>query len=99
MSEPRTERVLREVAAERARQTEKWGLPHHSLGHWWLILGEEIGEAAKEATEVVAEASSKAYAASCLELFRTELIQAIAVGVQIVEDLDRNKHLEPKEWR
>lgn len=39
---------LRARAAEEfGRQDRKWGLQDHKLGDWWLILSEELGEAAQ----------------------------------------------------
>ena len=49
----RTDRVLAHVAAERGRQDAKWGPQHHYPAEWFVILMEEVGEAAQAALDDV----------------------------------------------
>lgn len=74
---PMTPRVIIEVIKERNRQDEKWGVQYHRPLYWIGILGEEYGEACKEAIEFN---TSK---------FRAELVQVAAVAIAAIEDLDR----------
>lgn len=82
--------VLREVAAERHRQNQKWGEQNHNPIEWIGILTEEVGEAAKEAVDAHFGYSPEPIA--CLERYRMELIQVAAVAVQAIECLDRETH-------
>ena len=65
------------IAQEIVRQDEKWGIQDHSLGDWWLIVGEEDGEAA------AAILQGRFSVAEC------ELIHAITVRVRMIEKLRR----------
>lgn len=87
-------KIAIEIFKERDRQTEKWGKQEHSTVEWIAILTEEVGEAAKEAVDYhfinsydkrisVVEAQSQR-----LINYRKELIQVMAVAMQMVEDLD-----------
>ena len=95
------ENILNQIKAERERQNEKWGEQNHSVIEWQAILMEEVGEAAKEATdfhfknfvknidgEMVAPANGDQ--ALRLSRYRKELIQVAAVAVQMIECLERN---------
>ena len=95
------EKALQDVRDERQRQTEKWGEQNYPVIEWQAILMEEVGEAAKEATdfhfknpvknfegEMVAPANGDQ--ALRLSRYRKELIQVAAVAVQMIECLDRN---------
>lgn len=42
------ERVLKDIAAERMAQDDKWGPQHHDRITWFAILMEEVGELAEE---------------------------------------------------
>ena len=76
-----TEAALADVAHERQRQHEKWGVQRHGWGDWMAILGEEFGEASKAAVEVTFNGASVAD-------LRAELIHVAAVALQIVEHID-----------
>lgn len=84
LAQARTLAVLDEVAAERVRQTAKWGEQNHDPVGWSAILSEENGEVAKEVTHLLPPATGFDGAA-----YRTELIQTAAVAVQAVECFDR----------
>lgn len=82
--EPRaTLEVLRAVAGERAAQDRKWGRQVHDYGTWKAVLGEEEGEADREFLRLKFTAKNRGAA------FRTELVQAAAVLVAMVECGDR----------
>lgn len=78
-----TERALAAVANERNRQRDKWGVQQHSPAEWMAILGEEFGEACREAVDVQWEHPGFSW-----QRLRQELVETAAVAVQIVEWLD-----------
>lgn len=81
--------VLADVANERDRQHAKFGEQNHSPANWFLILGEEYGEASKEACEF-----TFAYPGDQKERLlrlRKELVEVAAVAVAMIESLDRNE--------
>jgi len=80
-----TDRVLRDINAERRRQDEKWGVPNHRPFKWISILGEEFGEVCKAALEVHFK---KEYVDDYSD-YRKELIEVAAVAVAAIENLDR----------
>lgn len=69
--------ILREILAERRRQDQKFGKQHHAAERWFVILGEEVGEVAREVYE------------QNLHALREELIQCAAVCLAWLEDIDR----------
>lgn len=71
-----------DVAAERQRQNEKWGVQRHEWGDWIAILGEEFGEACQEALRLKFDRSNRLLA------LRAELVQVAAVSAQIIEHID-----------
>ena len=91
--------VITDVKKERERQNKKWGIQDRSAVEWIAILGEEFGEASKEAVDFyfangeskddVFMPPSEEIQAERLENLRTELIQVAAVAVQAVENIDR----------
>lgn len=78
--------ILSEIATERVRQDAKWGEQNHSPIEWIAILGEEFGEASKEALEHHFKYAGNEGLAN----YRKELIQVAAVAVSMIECLDRN---------
>lgn len=82
--------VLAEVVHERMKQDAKWGQQNHEPAFYYAILAEEVGEAAKEVVEYNMDRSLKRRLERAKKL-REELIQTIAVGVAMVESLDRNE--------
>ena len=84
--------ILTKIKDERARQDEKWGVQLHSLPMWLTILGEEFGEACKEAcgftssTDIIDRATA-------LINFKKELIQVAAVCVATLEHLETSDNL------
>ena len=86
--------VLIDVKEERGRQLTKFGVQDHPISDWFLILGEEVGEAAREACEHVFRGRFPEHYADDperLQRLRKELIEVAAVAVAMVESLDRNE--------
>ena len=81
--------AILELARERDRQQQKWGIQTHSIAEWLMILGEEYGEACKAGNECYFRDDS-------LKILRKELIQTMAVALAIIEGLD---HLPKPEVR
>jgi hypothetical protein len=75
-------RAYSDVAAERARQDEKWGEQNHELTLWAAILAEELGEFSQAALHAKFGGDKSAGA-------REEAVQCAAVSVAIVEMIDR----------
>jgi NTP pyrophosphatase (non-canonical NTP hydrolase) len=90
MSNEKLNDILSEIANERVRQNAKWGEQNHSPIEWIAILGEEYGEAAKEALENHFKYPNNTGLAN----YRKELIQVAAVAVQMIECLDRTEALK-----
>ncbi len=87
--------ILNEIADERIRQNQKWGVQNHSPIEWISILAEEVGEASKEALEyhfknIGNNCAPNEWNFEKLAKYRAELIQVAAVAAQMVECLDRN---------
>lgn len=96
-----TASVLDEVFREREKQDEKWGTQNHTIPEYLMILGEEVGEANKEALDVyfrnkkidemtVSDIEQGIPQKCKYENYRKELIQIAAVAVAMVECFDRN---------
>lgn len=79
-----THTILADVAAERERQSQKWGVVSRPPLEWFAILGEEFGEVAEKVTEGYVPPESD----FDKQGYRTELIQVAAVAVSAVENLD-----------
>ena len=93
-SREREPEAILELARERDRQQQKWGIQTHSIAEWMMILGEEYGEACKAGNECYFRDES-------LGKLRKELVQTMAVALAIVEGLDhlpKEEKLELKEF-
>lgn len=100
--QPSETSVLNEIEAERERQDKKWGQQNHSIIEWLAILGEEVGEASREAVDYHFENRLKstdgsftgeyitAIQSQRLAKLRKEIIEVAAVAVAMVESIDRN---------
>ena len=82
------ESILVDINQERLRQDEKWGLQNHIPIEWIAILGEEFGEASKEALEMHFH-PNKDFGKRLMD-YRKELVQVAAVAVAMIECVDRN---------
>jgi len=79
--------VLDGILAECTRQKQLWGSQrHHSLEKWYTILGEEIGELAKEILELP-EKDDKMYEENLSKL-KVEAIQCAAVICSMLEVIE-----------
>jgi NTP pyrophosphatase (non-canonical NTP hydrolase) len=76
-------KIFTDIADERERQTEKFGLQNHDIFLWLAILGEEVGECNNAAIEM------KFTGSKTIQDLRGELVQVAAVAVQIIEWIDR----------
>lgn len=74
-------RVNVDVARERQRQNEKWGLQHHAPEWWLTILAEEVGELAKEIVELK-------FGEGDPSRMKDELVQVAAVALAWLADHD-----------
>lgn len=91
--------IIDDICLERISQYGKWGEQNHNLVEWVAILGEEIGEASKEAVDYHFKNLLSGYPdqmhgkiqREILIRYRAELIQAAAVIVQMIESLERNE--------
>lgn len=83
------ESVYKEISQERDRQDRKWGPEQdHTAVEWMNILGEEFGEAAKEANKLYWDESKEKRKEHALR-YREETIHVAAVAVAMVENLNR----------
>ena len=93
-----TVRVLRDIAAERERQNEKWGMQLHpdgtsrdqegvaSMARWICDCNARDGNVTWR--DILAEETCEAYAQEDPEILRNELIQVAAVAAAWIEDID-----------
>jgi len=82
---------LQEVMAERARQDVIWGEQNHDPFTWLAVLVEENGEAAEAALNMRFGGMTAAREAA----YRKEVTHATAVGLAMLECLDRGKWTWP----
>lgn len=75
-------KLSKDVAKERVRQVEKWGEQNHSAEVWLAILSEEVGEFATECL-------NRRFSTKPNENFRQEVVQLTAVGLAILDWIDR----------
>jgi len=88
--------TINEIKTERKRQITKFGVQHRSLIEWCVILGEEVGEANRDALEYHFKGEyPDIYKKTDIELidgFKKELIQIAAICVAAVEDINQNHY-------
>lgn len=75
--------ILDDILRERQAQVKKWGIQHHPPEMWMAILMEEVGEASQAYLHTLEEKPG-----ADIANYRTELIQAAAVIVAAVQDMD-----------
>jgi len=83
-------KIIREIIGERSRQDFKWGEQNHNPHIWLSILMEEVGEASEQALNIDFGLQHSAYN-GIIRKFRKEIIEVTAVGLAIIECLDRDK--------
>ncbi len=76
--------AIADVTRERLRQDRKFGPQRHHPAEWMVILGEEYGEACKEACQTIDAPLVKAKGLDEERLYR-ELTHVAAVAVAIME--------------
>ena len=90
MEEPTIQqRVLAEVAAERQRQDEQWGVSDHAPDLWALIVAKHAGRLAADALDFGDVAGDKGAGYLALMQFRERCLQVAAICVAAVESIDR----------
>jgi hypothetical protein len=105
VAKARVTQALGDVLNERNRQDEKWGRQRHLLGDWFLIIGEELGEAQEAAlhlrfpppgteTEFDGRLDSDLIRKADLMKLRKELVQVAASALAAVEAMDD----DPAPW-
>ena len=78
--------VIADVLEERRRQGRVWGKQNYSPLEWLPILCEEIGEISKEVCEGY-------FQNEITDNYRVELVQAAAVIVAMIENLDSGEEV------
>jgi hypothetical protein len=73
-----------QIKDERKRQDILWGIQNHDASNWALILSEEVGEAIKEANDVVFRMKST-------KDLKKEIVQVAAVCVAWLECMERKR--------
>ena len=88
--------IYNEIKRERKRQVKKFGVQHRSFIEWCAILGEEVGEANRDALEFHFKTEYpdifKKTDLDLIDGFKKELIQIAAVCVAAVEDINKNHY-------
>lgn len=79
--------IMQDIAEERLRQDQKWGVQNHDHFTWLGILMEEVGESSKAALE-------HRFGHAPARLYREELVQVAAVAVAMLECYDRHHDAE-----
>ena len=82
--------IFDEIQEERERQDKLWGEQNHHPSVWTNILMEEVGEVAKEASQLWFEPNGACRSAAKMHYVK-ELIQVAAVAVAMIESFNRNK--------
>lgn len=75
-------KIFSEIQTEINKQDIKWGIRNQHPASWFLILNEEIGEAAQEVNDAGHDTSQL----DTLN-YRTELIQSCAVLIQMIKNI------------
>lgn len=83
------QKIFNSILLERKRQDLKWGPQSHWNTIWNNILGEEVGEVAKEVnTQAFNQKDFK------IDHLKNELIQVAAVAVAWLEDIEKKERRE-----
>lgn len=82
--------ILNEIADMCDDQRARWGDPNYSLPEWLSVITEEIGEAATEINDGFLGCISAP--GDWLGRTRTELLQATALLVRMIDSIDARKH-------
>ena len=92
MDEPTIQqRVLAEVAAERQRQDEQWGVSDHAPDLWALLVAKHAGRLAGDALDLgdLGDDGQGPDAYLATRQFRERCLKVAAICVAAVESIDR----------
>lgn len=97
--------ILSDIADERARQDERWGIQNHpfaseAIQKISVTFAEEAKKTCRYASEagtltwrdILAEEFYEAFAETDIDKQIEEMTQVAAVAVAIIENLERKKH-------
>lgn len=96
---PARRKIMRDIHVERERQLDRWGVQKHPDGTGSFAF-QRTAEAQKQATDtaasdgsltwthILAEEVAEAWAEAAIGKLRAELVQAAAVIVAWLEDID-----------
>ena len=84
-------RALGAVAAAMEHQNRKWGIQNHNPGHWFVILGEEVGEVARSIFDIsIRPKDDVTEMSKARDNYRLELSQVAAVAADALATHYRN---------
>lgn len=84
MSSAEERQLLAQIAAERRRQDELWGLQDHAPERWLAILVTELGELGEAVLQAKGEGRPEWW-----RTYRSGLVQLAAVATAAAESFDR----------
>jgi NTP pyrophosphatase (non-canonical NTP hydrolase) len=84
--------VCNDIATERERQDNKWGVQDHDPAVWLSILAEETGEVARAVLGFHFPHGGD----NPVGNYRDELVQVAAVAVAAIESVDRRSKAAPR---
>ena len=99
------EQIFKRIKNERLNADAKFGEQNHNLTDWIAIIGEEYGEAAREAVDFKFKnpvdggflgmvKPTKSTQRKRLKNYENELIQLAGVTIAAIESLHRNEFVE-----
>jgi hypothetical protein len=83
----RQHKAIEDVLDERKRQDEQWGVQNHHPAYWLAILGKQVGQFGS----AVLNREWWTDKESATKKMRDEAVQLTAVGLAIIECIDRGK--------
>jgi hypothetical protein len=81
----RQNRAMSDVLAERDAQEERWGEQNHHPAYWLAIMGKQVGQFGSAVLQREWWVDTQA----ALGIMRREAVQMTAVGLAIIEAIDR----------
>lgn len=88
------DKIFNLILEERKRQDEKHGKNSHSPTLWLSIMTEEVGETARAINEFSFDCNNKIQQIEQVNNIQKELIQVLAVGFAMHNDLEKIKNKE-----
>ncbi|GAA4353778.1 hypothetical protein GCM10023185_14690 [Hymenobacter saemangeumensis] len=80
---------VKDAFRERQRQLDKFGPQNRTPTEWFLILSEEVGEAAKECVEMQFDDANHPHADP--DRYYKELTEVVAVGLAAMQNYNQRK--------